>query len=143
MGKDHYRLVKKGLSRLWGRFFGKDTTIPEVTVISGGRIRKPEYTYTFSVVASTNDERMIKLMLPADVGEDDFALHMEAFLDFLCRHYAGHANAVIPSSFSVKGIDDHIFVTLAKDRRSVRFLDPLPKDIRNKMAHNQPGPADE
>jgi len=142
MGKDHYGLLKKGLGRLWVRFFGRDTTVPPVTVMTAGGIRKPEYTHTFSVVAATNDDRSIKLMLPDGIGEAEFALHMGAFLDFLCRHYAGDDNAAIPRRFSVKGIDDHVFVTLSADKRGVRFLDPLPTDVRDQMTHNQPSPAD-
>jgi len=143
MGKDHYGLLKKRLARLWSRFFSKDTTVPEFKIMSRDRIWKPEYTHTFSVVADTNDGRKFKLMFPADIDEDDFALHVEVFIDFVCRHYAGDEDAVVPSCFSVKGIDDQIFVTLAGNRRSVRFIDPLPRDIRNEMLHNQSSPADD
>ena len=142
MGKDHNGLFKKVAARLWGHFFGKDTTVPEFRIMSRDCIWKPEYTRTFSVVADTNDGRKFKLMFPADIGEEDFALHVNVFIDFVCRHYAGDEDAVVPSCFNIKGIDDQVFVTLAENRRSVRFLDPLPKDIRNEMLHNQSSPAD-
>ena len=142
MGKDHYGLLKKGVGKLWARFFGKDTTVPPVTVMTASGIRESEYTHTFSVVATTNDNRSIKLMLPQGIGETEFALHVEAFLDFLHRQYAGDDSAVIPKTFSVKGIDDHIFVTLSADKAGLRFLDALPKDVRERMAHNQPSSAD-
>ena len=141
MGKDHYSLLKKGVAKLWRHFFSKDTTVPDVTLMSKGGILKSEYTHTFSVVAETNDGRMIKLLLPADIGEDDFALHFDVFIDFLCRHYAGDEGAAVPSCFCVKEIDDQIFVTLAENRQNVRFLDPLPRDIRNDMVNNQLNPA--
>lgn len=142
MGKDHYGRSKKWSTRLWGRFFGKDTTVPKFLMMGGGCTWKPKYTHTLSVVADTNDGRKFKLMFPADIGEEDFALHVDVFIDFVCRHYAGDDNAMIPNCFSVKGIDDQTFVTLAKNRQSVKFLDPLPRDIRNDMVNNQPSSAD-
>ena len=142
MGKDHYGFLKKGIGRLWARFFGKDTTVPKVKVMTGGGIRKSEYTHTFSVVAHANDGRTIEFMLPEDIGEDEFTLHIDAFLDFLCKHYDGDHNAAIPSKFNVKGIDDHVFVSLSVDKRKIHFIDPLPTHVRNQLSHNKANSAD-
>jgi len=137
MGKDHYGFIKKAVGRLWGRFFGANTKVPETSVVSEGTIRKSEYTRKFSIIATSKDGREVKLMLPEEIGEEDFALSTGAFLDFLCRHYRGDDDAVIPKQFNVKGIDGHVFVSLSADRRRIHFLDPLPKDVRDRLKHNE------
>jgi len=142
MGKDHYNLLKEVVPKLWKRFFGANTKVPEIAVISGRAIRNVEYTHTFSMTATSNDGRELKFMLAESINEEDFVTSAEAFLDFLCKHYRGDSEAVIPRHLNIKGIDDHLFVCLSRETREICFLDPLPKEVREKMAHNKAGSPD-
>lgn len=137
MGNDDYILLKKAVGKLWGRFFGAKTKVPEITVLSGGKIQKPEYTHKFSVTASLNDGREVKLMFTEKMSEEEFVRSTDAFLDFLCRHYQGDADAVVPGKFNVKAIDYHVFVSLSPDKRGINFLYPLPKHARDPLSHNK------
>jgi hypothetical protein len=89
-GKDHYQLLKKGISSLWSSFFGDARAVRMTIVGSRGKLPKAlKYSVAFSIMAEANSGLRFKLLFPDDISAEEFDLAVANFLAFLSRYYSG------------------------------------------------------
>lgn len=134
MGEDHYEILRKGIGRLWAKFFGGDRVVPQRRIAqSGGNILRTEYTLSFSILTQSKDGRLIKLMLKEEISQQEYQDATDTFLTFIEGHHKGVEGTEIPKQFCSVGIDDRLFVTYDAVKKEIQFLDILPEHIRKEL----------
>jgi len=96
MGKEHYRLLKKGINSLWKYFFGHERPFKFKRVSSKGKVSVvPQYSIALSLMTDLSDQYRIKYLLKDNLSEDDFKKAIEHFFNFLEELSAGVLNPEI------------------------------------------------
>lgn len=130
-GKDHYLLVKRGLSLLWPVFFGESRGVRVTAVGTPGKIRPDEAKYSLgiSILAEADSGLHFKLLFPDDISAEGFNVATASFLGFLERYYAGALDVATELQLSsARVLGKTILVTYDQVQGLFRFLDPIPKD---------------
>lgn len=121
MGKDSYSLTKKGLHKLWKYFFAKDVKKRILITSSNAPNKvKNKYSFDFSILFETNDEKRIKLLIPNGITLEDYEKTINAFIDFI-KIYENHK---IDSQYI---FSKTILVTYNKELDEIEFINPIPK----------------
>ena len=130
-GKEHYALVKRGLSSLWPLFFGENQSVRITTVGTPGKISPDDAKYSLgiSILAEAGSGLQFKLLFSDDMSAGDFNAATARFLHFLEKHYAGSLDAATERRLgAARAIGRTIFVTYDSDQGFFIFLDPIPKE---------------
>jgi hypothetical protein len=134
-GKDHYTLLKNGLSRLGARLLGKGA--PQVTLYhSGGKAKSSQqYSLTYSIVAELEDGISAKLLMQTEATADTIDAATQAFLDFLNSFHQG---SLEPSSVSglesTQPVGRMLLFAFNHETGKLEVVDPIPRHIREKQA---------
>lgn len=128
-GKDHYTLLKKGLSTLYGRLVGPGA--PALTVVStAGKRSDNDYSLLFSLMAEADDGLRFKLLIQKSASEEEYAATVSAFLEFLD---AFHAKTLGPAQLdelrSVRHVGRTVLLAYSADLKRVTVVDPLPPKV--------------
>ena len=127
-GKDHYAMLKAGLSSLYKKFVGPDA--PAVTVVSsaGKRSGSPRFSMLFSVLAEGNDGVRFKLLIEPSASREQYEASVRAFLSFLDDYHAGVLEPDIQAELSnVRVVGRTLLLAFDADLDRVRAVDPLAK----------------
>ena len=130
-GKDHYALVKRGLSSFWPLFFGESRGVRVTAVGTPGKIRPGDdkYSLGISILAEAGFGLHFKLLFPDDLSAEGFNAATAGFLHFLERYYGGELDAGTEQRLgAARKVGRTIFVTYDPDQGFFRFLDPIPKE---------------
>jgi hypothetical protein len=126
MGKDHYGLVKEGLKKLYARVAGP--AAPEVSLVStAGKVDKGQpYSLFFSVVVGGPDGSRFKLLIPRPISETEYALAIEAFLEFAERLYSQNLDeGFVTALKAIRHVGQTILVVYDVAGRRIKPIDPL------------------
>jgi len=127
-GKDHYALLKRGLSSLGPLFFGENRAVRVTAVGTPGKIRPGDEKYSLgiSIFAEAGSGLRLKLMFPDGLSAEGFNAATAAFLHFLERYYAGELDVSTEVHLgAAREVGGTIFATYDLDRGLFRFLDPI------------------
>jgi hypothetical protein len=126
MGKDHYGLVKEGLKKLYARVAGP--AAPEVTLVStAGKVDKEQpYSLFFSIVIGGPDGNRFKLLIPRPITEIEYALALDAFLDFAERlHSRSLDKGFVTALETIPHVGQTILVVYDVAGQRIKPIDPL------------------
>jgi hypothetical protein len=126
MGKDHYALLKKGLSGLSRKLLGP--TAPRAVVVSspGKAAKEQPYSLTYSIVAEAGGGYRFKLLFPNDLTEQEYEATLSGFLDFLADfHTRGLPDALRQRLESTRAVGKTILLVYDLDLKDIRPIDPL------------------
>jgi hypothetical protein len=129
-GKDHYALVRRGLSSLWPLFFGEGRDVRVTAIGTPGKIRSDEAQYSLgiSILGEAGHGLHFKLLFPDDISVEGFNAATASFLSFLERYYAGELDAATELRLrAARAIGGTTLVTYDQDQDFFRFLDPIPR----------------
>jgi hypothetical protein len=130
-GKDHYALVKRGLSSLWPLFFGEGRGVRLTAVGTPGKIRPDDAKYSLgmSILAEAGSGLHFKLLFPDDISAEGFNAATASFLRFLERYYAGDLDVATELRLgAARAVGRTILVEYDQDQGFFRFLDPIPRE---------------
>ncbi len=129
-GKEHYAVVRRGLSTLWPSFFGEDRSVRVTAVGTPGKIRSDETKNSLgiSIFGEGRHGLHFKLLFLEVMSAEDFNVGTASFLRFLERYYAGELDATTELRLrAARAIGGTILVTYEQDQDIFRFLDPIPR----------------
>ncbi|MBI1815292.1 MAG: hypothetical protein HYR72_09965 [Deltaproteobacteria bacterium] len=92
-GKDHYHLLKSGMSWLWRTLLSRERKVNPRRVTTGGKILKGDYSFALSVVAEAAGSVQFKLLIQDSLTEEQFHDVIVAFLDFVAAYDANQLGA--------------------------------------------------
>ena len=130
-GKDHYALVKRGLSSLWPLFFGESRVVRMTAVGTPGKIRPDDskYSLVISLLAEVGPGLHFKLLFPDDISAEGYNIATARFLHFLERYYGGDLDVATELGVGAAGaVGGTILATYDPDQGFFRFLDPISKE---------------
>lgn len=128
MGKDHYVLLKKGLSSLYSKVLGSQA--PEVSIIStAGKVNADRpYSLFYSIVAEWEGGRQIKLLLARNSSKEEYEASVSAFLSFVEHIHANTLDsATLGTLKSARVVGRTLLVAYNPKTGDVGLVDPLPK----------------
>jgi hypothetical protein len=127
-GKDHYHLLKSGLSWLWRSLVSKDRRVNLQRVTAGGKVVDDKYSLALSVMAEANDGYRFKLLVDDSVGEEQFNTVIGLFLDLLEAYHANRLEAATAKALSEGRIVARtILIAYDAEQRRLCVVDPIPK----------------
>ncbi len=128
-GKEHYVLVKRGLSSLWSLFFGESRSVRSIAVGTSGKIPPDGVTYSLSIsiLAEGHSGLRFKLLFRDDISAEAFNAATANFLHFLEKYYAGELDAVTEVRLgTARAVAKTILFEYDPDQGFFTFLDPIP-----------------
>jgi hypothetical protein len=126
MGKDHYSLLKKGLSTLSGKLLGPVAPRPVVISSPGKTAKEQPYSLTYSIVAEAGGGYRFKLLFPNDLTGEEYEATLSGFLDFLAEFHArGLPDAIRQRFESTRAVGKTILLVYDLDLNDIRPIDPL------------------
>lgn len=128
MGKDHYGLLKLGFQKLRSRVFGESA--PNMVLVgSKGKISNEQpYSLVFSVIAEAEPCLTFKLLIQKDASEQEYALILEAFLNFLATFHSGALDEqMIERLQSSRVVGGTLLFAFNLETKTLETLDPIPK----------------
>lgn len=144
MGKDHYHLVKKGVSELCAKTVSSRRFEPVLMSSSGGKINeKNPYTLSFSILAESGSGYTFKLLIPKFGDDYNYQKATESFLDFVAEYHSegdlSRAADIIKGTGMPGGT---ILVSYNTETSQIDWQDHLPPEIRKGMSVQQRKSAD-
>jgi hypothetical protein len=132
-GKDHYHLLKSGISWLWRSLANRDRKTNFQRVTAGGKVIDDKYSLALSVVAEANGGYRFKLLIEDSVGEEQFDTAMRLFLEFLEAYHADRLDAATAKALSEgRVVARTILIAYDAEQGCLCVVDPITK--RNKGA---------
>lgn len=84
MGKDHYGIAKKGISKLWSKLFSRDKVIELTLVGTPGKLTENyKYSLAFSIIGELNENKTIKFLFEESISEIEFSERIDLVMNFL------------------------------------------------------------
>lgn len=129
MGKDHYNLLKLGLTKLLTRIsarYGERLKI----VSSKGKVSANSYEYSpiFSIEAASGERHRYKLLIQPDISEEEFQVALDAFLNLMCqRHGIESPSTDDFALLNATPIGSVVLVALNLESGKLELIDPIPK----------------
>ncbi|HRO97757.1 MAG TPA: hypothetical protein PLY79_11965 [Ferruginibacter sp.] len=144
MGKDHYTLLKEGISRLCAKTVSSRRFEPVLMSSLGGKINQNNpYTLSFSVMAEARNGYNFKLLLPKLSNDFDYHKATDKFMDFMADYHSddelSHAFKIIKLSGLPRGT---ILVKYNPETSRIEWQDHLPPEIRERVNVQQENPTD-
>jgi len=131
MGKDHYHLLKAGLSTLRSKLLG--SSAPEVVVVSTqGKLRAGDsYSLLYSIVADGEGRLRFKLLLPSQCSEAEYEEAIDAFLAFLRDFHSQSLTPQMAEELKRGGVvGGMMLVAFNRETKALQIVDPLPRKLR-------------
>jgi hypothetical protein len=128
-GKDHYVLVKRGLSSLWSLFFGESRSVRLTAIGTPGKIPPDgvKYSLAISILAEGHSGLRFKLLFRDDISAEAFNAATANFLHFLEKYYAGELDAATEVRLgTARAVAKTILLEYDPDQGFFTFLDPIP-----------------
>lgn len=127
MGKDHYNLLKKALKKVANRLLNRSG--PKIRVVSKGKAKSSgEYSLAFSIYVDVSEKLNLKLLFPAELGEEGVHEIVEAYSDFIEALYAGQIDeAVIRKLSSGRVFGKTMLIAYDAEAKEVKPVDPVPQ----------------
>lgn len=144
MGKDHYNLLKKGISGLCVKTVSSRRFEPVLMSSQGGKVNQNNpYTLSFSVMAETGNGYNFKLLLPKLIESFDHLKAIDIFMDFIADH---HSDGELSQAFEViklSGVSGGtILVKYNPETSRIEWQDHLPPEVRARVSIQQENAAD-
>ena len=126
-GKDHYQVLRSAISRLSGKYFGKDAPRGRMVFTAGkAEAENPRYSIFYSVVADLGDGFRVKLLLQSDLSVDACNEAQGAFLDFLDAANDGTLDrSSIKGLIGAKPIGQTLLLAYDLESKALEVVDPL------------------
>jgi hypothetical protein len=130
-GKDHYGLLKAGLSTITSKLFGSDAPATYLIFTKGKAASSaPKYSLTYSVIAEIGGGIRVKLLLRNDCGEVECNEAQLAFLKFLSDLHDGLLDvSKIDGLVEARPVSNTLLLEFDKETQRLRVVDPLPKYV--------------
>lgn len=128
MGKDHYGLLKLGLQKLRNKVSGKSA--PDIVLVgSKGKISNDQpYSLVFSVIAEALPRLTFKLLIQKEASEQEYALILNAFLDFLAAFHSGSLDGQMLERLQTsRVVGGTLLFAFNLESKTLETLDPIPK----------------
>lgn len=127
-GKDHYHLLKSGISSLWRTLVSRDRKVNLRLLKSGGKVVEGKYSLALSVMAEAAEGYRFKLLLEDSVGEEDFNAVIAMFLDFLETYYADRLDPNLRKDLREgRVVGRTILIAYDAELGALRVIDPIPR----------------
>ena len=133
-GKDHYTLLKAGLTRLGSRLLDKKT--PQVTMFHSDGKAKPsqEFSLTYSVLAELEGGVSAKLLIKTESSAEILEQATKAFLDFVRSYHNGVIDLSSVEAFeSPEPVGRILLFALNEETGKLKVVDPIPMHVRKKQ----------
>lgn len=131
-GKDHYHLLKSGMSWLWQSLVSRDRKVNLRWVSAGGKVIDGKYSLTLSVMAEADAGYQFKLLIEDSVGEEQFNTVIALFLDFLEAYYVDRLDTATAKELREgRVLGRTILIAYDTERERLRVVDPIPKSDKN------------
>lgn len=127
-GKDHYALVKRGLSALWLAYLSPKKQVTIQLVGSRGKLdRDQRYSHVFSIYTPTLDGvDRIKFLFDETCEDDAFDAYVHAILTALDEYFANTSSSVLYRAIKESGGRTPPFVVrFNSETRELEVFDPL------------------
>lgn len=128
MGKDHYGLLKLGFQKLRRRVFGESA--PNMVLVgSKGKVSNEQpYSLVFSVIAEAGPRLTFKLLIQKDASEQEYALILESFLNFLTAFHSDTLDEqTIERLQTSRVVGGTLLFAFNLETKTLETLDPIPK----------------
>lgn len=144
MGKDHYNLLKKGISELCVKTVSSRRFEPALMSSPGGKINQNNpYTLSFSVMAETGSGYNFKLLLPKLSNGFDYHKATDMFMDFIADY---HSDGELSQAFEIIKLigvpGGTILVKYNPETSRIEWQDHLPPKVRERVNVQQENAAD-
>ena len=144
MGKDHYSLLKKGISGLCVKTVSSRRFEPVLMSSPSGKINQSNpYTLSFSVMADTGDGYSFKLLLPKLKEDFDYHKATDRFMDFIADY---HSDGELSQAFDTIKLSDApggtVLVRYNPKTSKIEWQDHLPSEVRARLNVQQENAAD-
>lgn len=127
-GKDHYHLLKSGMSLLWRFLVSKDRKVNLQCVTVGGKVIDNRYSLILSMMAEANDGYRFKLLIENSIGEEEFNTTVGLFLDFLEAYHGTSLDAATAKALAEgRVVGRTILLAYDAEQGCLRVVDPIPK----------------
>ncbi len=124
MGKDHFLLLKKSLSKLAKELMAKRNIEPTLVATEGKLNKKNPFSTAFSIYAETTNGYKFKLLVPKSSTSDDYSKIVDCFCSFLNNYYSGQVTLKnIGFNADVKPPSGYVFVHMNPRKESIEWLD--------------------
>lgn len=124
-GKDHYELLKKSLAKLTDETMSLDRIEPVLVGTSGKLKEGDPISMAFSVWAQIPDGHTVKLLIPKNTGEMDYAPATDAFLDFIRQCHEKGETTLVEAGVDILRRPNPITVVYNSDSRSIEWANPF------------------
>jgi len=143
MGKDHYTLLKKGISGLCVKTVVSRRFEPVLMSSTGGKINKNNpYTLSFSVMAEAENGYNFKLLLPK-VSDFDYQKAIDIFMDFMADYHSDGELSLAVEIIKLSGIPGGtVLVKYNSETSRIEWQDPIPPEVRERGSVQQENAAD-
>lgn len=144
MGKDHYTLLKKGISNLCFKTVSSRRFEPILMSCQDGKLNQNNpYTLSFSVMAETGSGYNFKLLLPKLNEDFDYHKATEKFMDFIADY---HSDGELSQAFEIirlSGVPGGtVLVRYNPETLKIERQDHLPPKVRERVSVQQENAAD-
>lgn len=128
-GKDHYGLLKAGLSSIVARLFGPGAPVGYLIFTKGKASSSiPKYSLTYSILAEVGGGIRVKLLFKNECSEAECNDAQSAFLKFLSDLHDGVLDAsTIDGLIDAKPVSNMLLLEFDSEKQCLRVVDPLPK----------------
>lgn len=124
MGKDHYIILKRNLSKTAGKVINNPRIEPVIYGTSGKVSRENPYSLAFSVYAEIDNNCRLKLLIPKPENEISHKEIIRVFLEFLSEYHAGRKKLdVIGLNTNIRPPGGEILVHVNPATKSIEWLD--------------------
>lgn len=127
-GKDHYHLLKSGMSLLWRFLVSRDRKVNLQYVTVGGKVIDKRYSMALSMMAEADGGYRFKLLIENSIGEEDFNIMIERFLDLLAAYHGDYLDAATAKALTeARVVGRTILLAYDVEEGCLRVVDPIPK----------------
>lgn len=127
-GKDHYHLLKSGMSWLWRSLVSTDRKVNLQWITAGNKVIDDKYSIALSVMAEANGGYRFKLLIENSIGEEEFDTVIGLFLEFLEAYHADRLDAATAEALSQgRVVGRTILIGYDPQQGCLRVVDPVPK----------------
>lgn len=125
LGKDHYELLKESLAKLTIDTMSHERIEPVLVGTSGKLKEGDPISMAFSVWAQVPSGQTVKLLVPKNNGQVDYASATSAFLDFMQECHEKGEVALIGAGVDISRRPNPITVIYNPESRNIEWADPF------------------
>jgi len=132
-GKDHYKILKKGLKKI----VSKGKLIRGRIITSTYSSEKLSKSYNQSIVISltiqTKNNKLIKLLFDNNLEEEDWDSAIDQLLDFVIEHYKTYPTDYLTEEIGKKCEKEYgtVYALIDENTKKIEFFDDF--DMMNKF----------